>query len=165
MVNKGTLAFAFVIAGQGPKAFGMPEMFAPSQYLRHHGVVERSSMMITDGRYSGVTKGACIGHLVPEAYEGGGIGALTDGDLLWMRLGEKRIDLLDQQAFLRGELIPRTTPVTEERSDLVAQRHAQIEHRQRQIAACNIMDNVTHAEYGVVPLAVHRRATIPWPRG
>ena len=69
MINNGTLAFAFVIAGQGPKAFGMPEMFAPSQYLRHHGVVERTSMMITDGRYSGVTKGACVGHMVPEAFE------------------------------------------------------------------------------------------------
>ncbi len=162
LVNNGALAFAFVIAGQGPKAFGMPEMFAPSQYLRHHGVVERSSMMITDGRYSGVTKGACVGHMVPEAFEGGGIGALVNGDLLWMRLGEKRIDLLDRDAFLRGEIVPRTTSVIEERSDLLARRQAQIEHRQRQIAACNIMDNVSHAEYGVVPMAVHRRATIAW---
>jgi len=82
MVESGTLAFALVIAGQGPRAFGMPEMFAPSQYLRHHGVIiERTSIMMTDGRYSGVTKGACVGHVVPEAFGAGGIGALNNGDL------------------------------------------------------------------------------------
>ncbi|MBK9443884.1 MAG: dihydroxy-acid dehydratase [Comamonadaceae bacterium] len=162
MVKNGTLAFAFVIAGQGPKAFGMPELFAPSQYLRHHGVVERTSMMITDGRYSGVTKGACVGHMVPEAYEGGGIGALANGDLLWVRLSDKRIDLLDSAAFLCGEIKPMTAPPRTERAELLARRRMAIEHRQRQIAACNVMDNVTDAEFGVVPLAVHRRATVAW---
>jgi dihydroxy-acid dehydratase len=162
MITRGTLAFAFVIAGQGPKAFGMPELFAPSQYLRHHGVVEKTSMMITDGRYSGVTKGACVGHMVPEAYDGGGIGALVNGDLLWVRLKDRRIDLLDKSAFLRGAIVPYERPPTSERSALVAHRRKSIEHRQRQIAACCVLDNVTDAEYGVVPLAVHRRATIPW---
>ena len=165
MVKKGTLAFAFVIAGQGPTAFGMPEMFAPSQYLRHHGVVEKTSIMITDGRYSGVTKGACVGHMVPEAYQGGGIGALVNGDLLWVRLSHKRIDLLDREAFLRGDLQPVAMAPLAERSELVARRRADIEHRQRQVAACSVMDNVTNAEYGVVPMAVHRRATIPWTPG
>lgn len=165
MVKNGTLAFAFVIAGQGPKAFGMPELFAPSQYLRHHGVVERTSMMITDGRYSGVTKGACVGHMVPEAYEGGGIGALASGDLLWLRLSDKRIDLLDRAALLRGELSPLDAPPLTERAELVAQRRAAIEQRQRQVAACSLMDNVTNAEYGVVPMTVHRRATVPWSPG
>ena len=163
MVNRGTLAFAFVIAGQGPRAFGMPEMFAPSQYLRHHGVVERTSIMMTDGRYSGVTKGACVGHVVPEAFDGGGIGALNDGDLLWVRLSDKRIDLLDQPAFLRGELVAPETACFAERQELVARRRAQIEKRQFQIAACSVLDNVSNAEYGVVPLAVHRRATLRWP--
>ena len=162
MVNNGTLAFAFVIAGQGPRAFGMPEMFAPSQYLKHHGVVERTSVMITDGRYSGVTKGACVGHMVPEVYEGGGIGTLINGDLLWMRLTEKRIDLIDAQAFLNGDIVPLQSAPFEERSKLLARRKAMIEVRQRQIAACNILDNVSNAEHGVVPMAVHRRATIPW---
>lgn len=162
MINNGTLAFAFVIAGQGPKAFGMPEMFAPSQYLRHHGVVERTSMMITDGRYSGVTKGACVGHMVPEAFEGGGIGTLINGDLLWVRLTDKRIDLIDRNAFLRGEIEPLSTAPFEERRELLAARQAKIENRQHQIAACNVLDNVSTAEFGVVPAVVHRRATIPW---
>jgi dihydroxyacid dehydratase/phosphogluconate dehydratase len=163
MVNRGTLAFAFVIAGQGPRAFGMPEMFAPSQYLRHHGVVEKTSIMITDGRYSGVTKGACVGHMVPEAFEGGGIGALINGDLLCVRLTEKRIDLLDKAAFVRGEIISPESASFADRRELVASRRAEIERRQLQIAACSILDNVTNAELGVVPLAVDRRATIRWP--
>ena len=162
MVNSGTLAFAFVIAGQGPKAFGMPEMFAPSQNLRHHGVVERTSMMITDGRYSGVTKGACVGHMVPEAFEGGGIGTLVNGDLLWVRLSNKRIDLIDRKAFLRGAIEPLSGAPFEERRELLADRQAMIENRQHQIAACSVLDNVSTAEFGVVPAAVHRRATIPW---
>ena len=162
MINNGTLAFAFVIAGQGPKAFGMPEMFAPSQYLHHHGVVERTSMMITDGRYSGVTKGACVGHMVPEAFEGGGIGTLVNGDLLWVRLTDKRIDLIDRDAFLRGEIEPLSGAPFDERKDLLAARQAKIENRQHQIAACSVLDNVSTAEFGVVPAVVHRRATIPW---
>ena len=162
MIANGTLSFAFVIAGQGPKAFGMPEMFAPSQYLRHHGVVEKTSIMITDGRYSGVTKGACVGHMVPEAFEGGGIGTLANGDLLWVRLSEKRIDLLDRDAFLRGELHTLPAPLFDERRELIAARQRRMEARQEQIAACSLMDNVSTAEYGVVPMAVHRRAKLPW---
>ncbi|MEN9493389.1 MAG: hypothetical protein RJA63_3838, partial [Pseudomonadota bacterium] len=163
MIEDGTLAFAFIIAGQGPAAFGMPEMFAPSQSLRHHGVIEKSSLLMTDGRYSGVTKGACIGHTVPEAFEGGGIGALVNGDLLWVRLSEKRIDLLDKDAFLGGRLAPLETLPVEERRDLIAVRRARMEQRQLMIAASSILDNVTNAEFGVVPMPVHRRATIPWP--
>ena len=163
MIQSGALAFAFVIAGQGPAAFGMPEMFAPSQSLRHHGVIEKSSILMTDGRYSGVTKGACVGHVVPEAFEGGGIGALVDGDLLWVRLSEKRIDLLDKDALIDGNLSPLAHPPLEAREELLAARKNIMLRRQRQIAACNIMDNVTNAEFGVVPLTVHRRATIAWP--
>ena len=164
MIEAGTLAFAFVIAGQGPAAFGMPEMFAPSQSLRHHGVIEKSSLLMTDGRYSGVTKGACIGHIVPEAYTGGGVGALESGDLLWVRLSEKRIDLLDTSAFLAGcHELAALPPLLQARQALIDARRARMEARQLQIAACSVMEHVSDAESGVVPLAVHRRATIPWP--
>ncbi len=162
MVTKGTLAFAFVIAGQGPKAFGMPEMFAPSSYLRHHGTLERTSILMTDGRYSGVTKGACIGHVTPEAFEGGGIGALVTGDLLWVRLTERRIDLLDGRAFLAGRLEPLSAPPLTERAALVAERQARMERRKWQVAACSWIDDTTSAEKGVVPLTVDRRAVLPW---
>ena len=160
MIDDGSLAFAFVIGGQGPLAFGMPEMFAPSQSLRHHGVIEKSSLLLTDGRYSGVTKGACIGHMVPEAFAGGGIGALISGDLLWLRLSERRIELLARDAFLAGEILP--LPLSG-RQAIIDERMARMQKRQRRIAACNLLDNVTDAETGVVPLPVHRRASLPWP--
>jgi dihydroxyacid dehydratase/phosphogluconate dehydratase len=164
MVVKGTLAFAFVIAGQGPKAFSMPEMFAPSAYLRHQGTLERTSILMTDGRYSGVTKGACVGHVTPEAYEGGGIGALVTGDLLWVRLSDRRIDLLDRAAFLDGRLAPAAEPPFAERADLIAERQARMERRKWQVAACSWIDETTSAEKGVVPLGVDRRAVLPWRR-
>ena len=93
----------------------------------------------------------------------GGIGALVDGDLLWVRLSEKRIDLLDKPAFLRGEIVAPATASFDDRGELVARRLAQIEKRQFQIAACSVLDNVSNAEFGVVPLAVNRRATLRWP--
>lgn len=164
MILSGSLAFAFVIAGQGPLAFGMPEMFAPSQSLRHHGVIERSSLLLTDGRYSGVSKGACLGHTVPEAYTGGGIGALIDGDLLWVRFSEKRIDLIDRAALLDGRLEPLPGAPIGPRQELIAARRKRMDRRQLLIAASNVLETVTDAECGVVPLAVDRRATLSLPR-
>ena len=100
--------------------------------------------------------------MVPEAFEGGGIGTLANGDLLWVRLSEKSIDLLDRDAFLRGELHTLPVPLFDERRELIAARQRRMEARQEQIAACSLMDNVSTAEYGVVPMAVHRRAKLPW---
>jgi dihydroxyacid dehydratase/phosphogluconate dehydratase len=156
LLKKGVLSFAFVLAGQGPKAFGMPEMFAPSQSIRHHQLLEASSLLITDGRYSGVTKGACIGHVTPESYEGGGIGQLADGDLLWLRIREQCLDVVDPVSLEAGT----ATPLAElpARSQLVAQRQEQMHDRSWQIAASNLMTDVTGAEKGCVPPAVDLRA-------
>ncbi len=159
MLEKGWLSFAFIIAGQGPRAYGMPEMFAPSQNLRHHRILESSSILMTDGRYSGVTKGACIGHTVPEAFDGGGIGYLHDGDVLRLNLSKARIDLLERAAFLAGEERPLDPAADAGRAPLYAERQARMTNRLLDIAACNLMDGVTDAARGVVPLAVDRRAT------
>ncbi|MBT3359912.1 MAG: dihydroxy-acid dehydratase [Rhodospirillales bacterium] len=163
MIVDGTLAFAFVIAGQGPKAFGMPEMFTPGQNLRHHGILERTSILMTDGRYSGVSKGACVGHVTPEAFEGGGIGALADGDLLWVQLDGHRIDLLDRDAFLGGEMVIVDAAPAEARNELVQARRERMEHRRLQVAACSLLDHVTDAEHGIVPDAVDSRAVLQLP--
>lgn len=162
LVNQGALSFAFIIAGQGPRAFGMPEMFAPSQNLKHHKFLEPSSLLITDGRYSGVTKGACIGHVTPEAYEGGGIGRLQDGDILHFCLDEHRLDMVDREALLQGEIISLEQPP--EREELVKMRYSRLQDRRMQIAASNLMEHVTDAEHGVVPDAVNQRATRPLPQ-
>ena len=156
LLKKGVLSFAFVLAGQGPKAFGMPEMFAPSQSLRHHQLLEASSLLITDGRYSGVTKGACIGHVTPESYEGGGIGQLADGDLLWLRIKEKCLDVVDPASLEVGMATPQAK--LPERQQLVALRLEQMHDRIWQIAASNLMTDVAGAEKGCVPPAVDLRA-------
>lgn len=76
-----------VIRYEGPRGGpGMQEMLAPTSYIMGAGLGE-SVALITDGRFSGGTRGACIGHVSPEAAEGGLIGLLKDGDVI-------RIDIL-----------------------------------------------------------------------
>lgn len=72
MVKEGALKIAVVIAGQGPEAFGMPEMFTPMQHINANRQLKRLATLISDGRYSGVTYGAAIGHMTPEAIRGEG---------------------------------------------------------------------------------------------
>jgi len=86
-----------VIRYEGPRGGpGMQEMLAPTSYLMGAGLGE-SVALITDGRFSGGTRGACVGHISPEAAEGGLIGLLRDGDMI-------RIDLLEHklEAVLGG---------------------------------------------------------------
>ncbi len=118
--------------------------------------MEGSSLLITDGRYSGVTKGACIGHVTPEAFEGGGIGHLADSDLLWLRIGEKRLDVVDPETLESGA--PAPFAALPERKQLVADRHEQMLDRLWQVAASNLMNDVSSAEKGCVPYAVDQRA-------
>ena len=69
-----------VIRYEGPKGGpGMQEMLAPTSYIMGQGLGDKVAL-ITDGRFSGGTRGACIGHVSPEAAEGGPIGLLRDGD-------------------------------------------------------------------------------------
>lgn len=100
-VRKKLFRALIVIAGEGPKADGIPEMFYPSEYLNRDPLLRHVAAMITDGRYSGATYGPCIGHASPEAYEGGGIGALRTGDLVYMDTGARRIDVLDAERSFR----------------------------------------------------------------
>jgi dihydroxyacid dehydratase/phosphogluconate dehydratase len=162
MLAQGLLSFAFVIGGQGPEAYGMPEMFAPSQNLRHHRILEASSMLITDGRYSGVTKGACIGHMVPEAFVGGGIGHLQNGDVLRLDLTKLTLDWLDRAAFVAGQEIAANPADLPARAPLFTERQHRMINRQQDIAASNVMDHVSNAARGIVPGVVDRRAVKPW---
>ena len=71
-----------VIRNEGPKGGpGMQEMLAPTSYIMGQGLGAEVAL-ITDGRFSGATHGACIGHISPEAAEGGLIGLLKDGDII-----------------------------------------------------------------------------------
>jgi dihydroxy-acid dehydratase len=71
-----------VIRYEGPRGGpGMQEMLSPTSYIMGAGLGE-SVALITDGRFSGGTRGACVGHISPEAAAGGPIGLLKDGDVI-----------------------------------------------------------------------------------
>ncbi|UFJ40784.1 dihydroxy-acid dehydratase [Brevibacillus humidisoli] len=164
MVDRGHLKLAVVISGQGPSAYGMPEMFTPMQHINANRKLKRIATLISDGRYSGVTYGAAIGHMTPEAKAGGGILYLKTGDLLYLDLRGRSIQFLESEAFLRGQLLFSFDRIPEERSQLAEQRLAMIERRQRQVAASNRMYAHTDAANGVVPLPVHEEATLDYRR-
>ncbi len=83
-----------VIRYEGPRGGpGMPEMLMPTATLVGLGLGESVSL-VTDGRFSGATKGACVGHVSPEAMEGGPIALVADGDLIEIDIPQRRIDLL-----------------------------------------------------------------------
>jgi dihydroxy-acid dehydratase len=78
-VSKGDVV---IIRYEGPKgAPGMPEMLSPTSMIMGMGLGE-SVALITDGRFSGATRGGAIGHVSPEAFEKGPIAALKDGDII-----------------------------------------------------------------------------------
>ncbi len=83
-----------VIRYEGPKgAPGMPEMLSPTAAIVGMGL-DREVALITDGRFSGGTKGAAIGHVSPEAAEGGPIALIKEGDIISIDIPEKQINLM-----------------------------------------------------------------------
>lgn len=88
-----------VIRNEGPRGGpGMQEMLGPTSYIKGVGL-GKSVALITDGRFSGGSAGACIGHVSPEAAEGGPIGLLTDGDIISINIPEKslQVELSDEE--------------------------------------------------------------------
>ena len=82
-----------VIRYEGPKGGpGMQEMLAPTSYIIGAGLGE-SVALITDGRFSGATHGACVGHVSPEAAEGGLIGLLKNGDEITIDIPNRAISV------------------------------------------------------------------------
>ena len=82
-----------VIRCEGPKGGpGMQEMLSPTSYIMGAGLGE-SVALITDGRFSGGTRGACIGHISPEAALGGPIGLLKDGDIIEIDIPKNKISV------------------------------------------------------------------------
>lgn len=93
-----------VIRYEGPKGGpGMQEMLAPTANIMGMGLGDKVAL-ITDGRFSGATRGACIGHIAPEAAAGGSIAALMDGDIIQLDLVEHRLDVLLSAAELQKRL-------------------------------------------------------------
>ncbi|MBA0883917.1 dihydroxy-acid dehydratase [Flavobacterium undicola] len=98
-----------VIRYEGPKGGpGMQEMLAPTSLIMGMGL-GNSVALITDGRFSGATRGASIGHVSPEAAEGGMIGLLKDGDKIHIDVDQYilSVDLTDEEiAKRKAEFVP-----------------------------------------------------------
>ena len=79
-----------VLAGLGPAGAGMPETYQVTSALRYLAIGKHVAL-ITDARFSGVSTGACIGHVSPEAFAGGPIGKLRDGDQVRIEIDCKNL--------------------------------------------------------------------------
>ena len=104
-----------VIRYEGPKGGpGMQEMLAPTALIQGMGLGE-SVALITDGRFSGATRGASIGHVSPEAAEGGIIGLVADGDEIELDVDAHLLQLNVDEATLakrRAAFVPHKKEVT-----------------------------------------------------
>jgi len=69
---------------------GMPEMLTPTSVISGAGL---RVALITDGRFSGGTRGACIGHIEPEAYNGGVIGVIKNGDIIEIDIPNRKLNV------------------------------------------------------------------------
>ena len=94
-----------VIRYEGPKGGpGMQEMLGPTSLIMGMGLGEKVAL-VTDGRFSGATRGACVGHVSPEAAEGGPIGLVQDGDAITIDVEARTlaIDVPDAELARRRE--------------------------------------------------------------
>ncbi|EIW63559.1 dihydroxy-acid dehydratase [Trametes versicolor FP-101664 SS1] len=105
-----TAGMAIIFRYQGPKgAPGMPEMLGQTAALMGAGLGGKSAL-ITDGRFSGASRGFIIGHVVPEAFVGGPIALVEDGDKIVIDTEKRSIDWLvseEEQARRREKWVPR----------------------------------------------------------
>ncbi|XHR31313.1 MAG: dihydroxy-acid dehydratase [Chthoniobacteraceae bacterium] len=100
LAGKPKAGDVIIIRNEGPRGGpGMQEMLSPTSYLIGMGLGDKC-VLITDGRFSGGTAGACIGHVSPEAAEGGPIGILKEGDRLRIDFPNRKIDILVPEAEL-----------------------------------------------------------------
>lgn len=112
MDNEVQAGDVVVIRYEGPKGGpGMPEMLSPTSAIMGMGLGDKV-VLITDGRFSGGTRGACIGHVSPEAAEAGPIAALKNGDVISIDLNEKilNVDLSQEEIDERLSLLPEFEP-------------------------------------------------------
>ncbi|MDO4863212.1 MAG: dihydroxy-acid dehydratase [Ruminococcus sp.] len=112
-INAGRIAAGdvVVIRYEGPKGGpGMREMLNPTSAIMGMGLGS-SVALITDGRFSGATRGACVGHITPEAASGGLIGVVEEGDIISINIPENSIELKVDEAVLAERMrdfVPKT---------------------------------------------------------
>ena len=106
---------AVFIRYEGPKGSGMPEMFYTTEAISSDPELGKTIALITDGRFSGASKGPAIGHVSPEAAEGGPIALVEEGDLIQIDIPARVLAIVG----VRGE---RKTP--EEMDGILKERRA-----------------------------------------
>ncbi|HHX24718.1 MAG TPA: dihydroxy-acid dehydratase [Thermoanaerobacterales bacterium] len=106
-IEKGDVV---VIRYEGPKGGpGMREMLSPTSSIAGMGL-DKDVALITDGRFSGATRGAAIGHISPEAMEGGTIGLLKDKDIIRIDIKNRKIDVLLSEEEMADRRAKRQLP-------------------------------------------------------
>ncbi|MBB6218513.1 dihydroxy-acid dehydratase [Anaerosolibacter carboniphilus] len=85
---------AVFIRYEGPRGSGMPEMFYTTEAIATDPELVSSIALITDGRYSGATRGPAIGHVSPEASEGGPIALVEEGDLIKVDIPNRTLEII-----------------------------------------------------------------------
>jgi len=106
---------AVLIRYEGPRGSGMPEMLMTTGAMAATPKLAATTALITDGRFSGATKGPCIGHVSPEAEAGGPIALVVEGDLI-------EIDIPNRAIQIVGTELGRKSPADVER--ILAERRA-----------------------------------------
>jgi dihydroxy-acid dehydratase len=113
--NKIKAGDVIVIRYEGPRGGpGMPEMLSPTAAVVGMGL-DKDVALITDGRFSGGTKGAAIGHISPEAADGGTIGLVEEDDIIQIDIPARRLSLqvaekeLDRRRSIWKPMEPRIT--------------------------------------------------------
>jgi dihydroxy-acid dehydratase len=93
---------AVIIRYEGPKGSGMPEMFYTTEAIASDPQLSASIALLTDGRFSGASKGPAIGHISPEAQEGGPIALVEEDDIIELDIDKRRLQLVG----IKGKELP-----------------------------------------------------------
>jgi dihydroxy-acid dehydratase len=104
-----------VIRYEGPRARGMPELYFAAAILAADPVLNSTTAIVTDGRYSRAMQGPCIGHVAPEALDGGPIALVEENDLIELQVPERRLAIVGTDGQPRPE---------DEMTQILAERRA-----------------------------------------
>jgi dihydroxy-acid dehydratase len=85
---------AVIIRYEGPKGSGMPEMYYTTEAIASDPKINKTTALITDGRFSGATRGPAIGHVSPEAASGGPIALVKENDLIEIDIGNRALNIV-----------------------------------------------------------------------
>jgi dihydroxy-acid dehydratase len=122
--NKIAAGDVVVIRYEGPKGGpGMREMLSPTAAISGMGLDSKVAL-ITDGRFSGGTRGAAIGHISPEAAEGGPIGIIEEGDIIQIDMPQRKLNVKLSDAEIQKRLKNFKVPERKEKLYSYLQRYS-----------------------------------------